>query len=269
MKIKILFLVLLPFLFTACEERIDIPLQSEVTNLLAVEGILTNENINHKIKISFPYQPMNGTSQPVSGALVTIQEDNSTPSALTEFPVASGEYYTPVFRAVVGSVYTLKIQYQGKEYSAQDSSVPVEPLIALDYKRVKDEYELDLYPNGQSANYIGHDILWKNTPACLAIDGCDGRIVYYDLKTIDVNEIYKPAKAEFLFPVGSTIIRKKHSASAAYRAFLRSVLSETEWRGGVFDVNRANATTNLSTGAIGFFAVTSVVSDTTIIVEKP
>ncbi len=269
MKIQILFLVLLPFLFTACEERIDIPLQSEVTNLLAVEGILTNENINHKIKISFPYQSMNGTSTPVSGAMVTIQEDNSTLYALTEFPVASGEYHTPVFRAVVGSVYTLKIQYQGKEYSAQDSSVPVEPLTELDYRRVNDEYELNLYPNGQSANYIGHDISWKNTPACSTTDGCDGRIVYYDLKTVDVNEIYKPAKADFLFPVGSTIIRKKHSASTAYRSFLRSVLSETEWRGGVFDVDRANATTNLSTGAIGFFAVTSVISDTTIIVEKP
>ena len=63
------------------------------------------------------------------------------------------------------------------------------------------------------------------------------------------------------------ISRKKFSASPAYKAFLRGVLSETEWRGGVFDVERANAPTNLSEGAIGFFAVSTVVSDTTVVLE--
>jgi hypothetical protein len=47
------------------------------------------------------------------------------------------------------------------------------------------------------------------------------------------------------------------------------VLSETEWRGGAFDVQRENVPTNLSKGAIGFFAVSTVLSDTTIITEKP
>jgi hypothetical protein len=269
MKIKSLFILLLSSLLIACEERIDLPFQSESIDLLAVEGVLTNENINHKIKLSFPYQVMNGEPTRVSGAIVTIQQDKATFYTLTEFPVASGEYYTPVFRAVVGSVYTLVIQHQGKEYSAQDSSVPVEPLTALDYRRVNDEYTLNLNQNGESANYIDHNISWENTKACVASQSCDGRVVYYDLKTTDVNEIYKPNKVEFVFPAGTTIIRKKHSVSTAYRTFLRSVLSETEWRGGLFDVERANTATNLSAGAIGFFAVTSVVSDTTIVVEKP
>jgi hypothetical protein len=94
-------------------------------------------------------------------------------------------------------------------------------------------------------------------------------VVFYDLKTIDVNEIYKPAKSDFKFPLNSIVVRKKYSISPAYKIFLRSVLSETEWRGGVFDVQRADATTNLSAGAIGFFAVSTVVSDSTLIVAKP
>ncbi len=135
--------------------------------------------------------------------------------------------------------------------------------------RVNDQYSLALNESGENANYIDHRIDWKTTADCLPGNTCEGRIVFYDLKTIDVNEIYKPGKTEFLFPVNSTIIRKKYSISSAYRTFLRSVLSETEWRGGLFDVERANATTNLSAGAIGFFAVTSVVSDTTVVAEKP
>ena len=43
------------------------------------------------------------------------------------------------------------------------------------------------------------------------------------------------------------------------------MLSETEWRGGLFDVKRANVITNLSEGAVGFFAVSTVVTDTTTV----
>lgn len=268
MRIRNLLLIFF-WALASCEERIEIPLLSEDKNLLAVEGVLTNENISHTITLTFPYKMMNSKALPVSGAVVQILEGNSTIYTLIETPAGSGHYVTPVFRAVFGSTYTLWIQYQGKEYFAQDSSVPVEPLPAFDYYKANDQYSLALNESGENANYIDHYINWKTTPACLSDNACDGRIVFYDLKTIDVNEIYKPGKTEFLFPVNSIIIRKKYSVSSAYRTFLRSVLSETEWRGGLFDVERANATTNLSAGAVGFFAVTSVVSDTTLVVEKP
>ncbi|MEQ8425482.1 MAG: hypothetical protein RIA63_12280, partial [Cyclobacteriaceae bacterium] len=71
------------------------------------------------------------------------------------------------------------------------------------------------------------------------------------------------------FPENAVVIRKKFSVSPGYQSFLRSILSETEWRGGVFDVQRANAATNLTEGAIGYFAVSTVVTDTTIVVKKP
>ncbi len=256
-------------LLISCEEvPIDFPLQSQQLNVLVVEGILTNERINHRIRISRPYTTQNGTPVPVAGAIVSITDGTSS-VILTEVPAGSGEYFTPQVRAVFGRTYTLYIQYQGKNYFAQDSSVPVEPLQALDYRRVGEQYTLNLYRTGQDPNFIGHQISWSNTPTCTAGITCEGRIVYYDLKTVDVNEIFKPDKAEFNFPVGSIVIRKKYSVSPAYKTFLRSVLSETEWRGGVFDVQRADVATNLSEGAIGFFAVTTVVSDTTIVVEKP
>lgn len=268
MRIRNLVLIFFCVL-AACEERIDIPLLLEDKNLLAVEGVLTNENISHTITLTVPYKMMNSKAVPVSGAVVQILEGNSAIYTLTEVPAGSGHYVTPVFRAVFGTTYTLLIQYQGKEYFAQDSSVPVEPLPALDYYKVSDQYSLAFNESGQNTSYIDHRIDWKTTSDCLPGNTCEGRIVFYDLKTIDVNEIYKPGKTEFLFPVNSTIIRKKYSISSAYRTFLRSVLSETEWLGGLFDVERANATTNLSAGAIGFFAVTSVVSDTTRVAEKP
>ena len=140
---------------------------------------------------------------------------------------------------------------------------------ALDYRKVNEQYALNLYETRGGANFIDHQITWINTPSCITGNKCEGRIVFYDLNTIDVNEIFKPKKEDFNFPANAIVVRKKYSVSPAYKAFLRSVLSETEWRGGVFDVQREDATTNLSEGAIGFFAVSTVVSDTTIVVAKP
>jgi len=268
-KMKIIAIGILFWLLIACSEvPIDFPLQSQNLTVLVVEGTLTNERINHRIRLSHPYASQNGTSLPASGAIVSVS-DGTNSVVLTELPVGSGEYFTPPARAVFGRTYTLSIQYQGKTYFAKDSSVPVEPLQALDYQKIGDLYALNLYEAGQASNFIDHQISWRNTSSCNTGTPCEGRVVYYDLKTIDVNEIFKPDEAEFNFPVNTVVIRKKYSVSSAYKAFLRTVLSETEWRGGVFDVQRANADTNLSEGAIGFFAVSTVISDTTIVLNKP
>jgi len=264
MKKHIILLLFISVMF-ACEERYITEFDQSNTGLLAVEAVLTNENINQKITLSIPYQQINGSSAPARGATVRVLEGNGAIYIFTEDASVPGTYYSPPFQAVSGVVYTLQIIYNGKEYHAQDSSVPVAPLSPLQYQPVNDLYQLVLGNSGQDPYYIDHTVTWKNTSACTSGTGCEGRIVFYDLKSIDVNEIYKPGKEDFLFPAGATVTRKKYSVSPAYRTFLRSVLSETEWRGGVFDVDRANATTNLSKGAIGFFAVTTVASDVTLV----
>jgi hypothetical protein len=251
-------------LTTGCEEKSELPFASEDTGLLVVEGMLTNENRNHLVTLSLPYLKQNGEPEPATGASVWIAED-STLVMLTESPQGSGKYYTPARRAVSGKVYTLFIRYNGKEYWAQDSPVPVQPLRDLRYRETAQGFELTLDPAGQDPNYIEHTVTWANTSACVGPSSCDGKIVFYDLKSIDVNEIYKPDKEPFYFPPRSLVIRRKYSLSASYKTFLRSMLSETEWRGGVFDIQRSDVTTNLSEGAVGFFAVCSVVSDSTVV----
>lgn len=250
----------------ACEETVNVPSESEQTDLIVVEAILTNEPINHRVKLSLPYQSQNEDPIPVTGAAVTVIEQN-TIYTLTEFPTGSGEYYTPVMRAVTGRRYGLVVNYKGKQYYAYDSPPPVEPLSPIKIEKADQQFTIRYSDSGQDPNFINYDISWANTEACSAAASCEGKIVYYDLKTIDVNEVYKPKQEEFKFPRHSVIIRKKYSVSPVYKAFLRTMLSETRWRGGVFDVQQENTATNLSKGATGFFAVSSVVSDTTIVSE--
>jgi hypothetical protein len=263
------FLICISF-FTACEEIIDDTVSPEQSELLVVEGLLTNEKKNHKVKLTLPYSYQNNKEIPATGAFVAIINSDTALSVLNEFPKGSGEYYTDSLRAVFGKFYLLFIRYKGKEYRAFDFPPPGERLNPLIYKEniVDDQsqYNLEFEDSGTSPNYINYDIDWSDTDRCTStIENCKGELTYYDLKTIDVQEIYAPEKLVFFFPSGSRIIRKKFSVSDNYQKFLRSLLSETEWRGGLFDVERDNITTNLSEGAIGFFAVTTVVTDTVFV----
>lgn len=269
MRLHNLYLILV-LLLCSCEEPIDKSLNTVDSDLLVVEAVLTNEKINHKIILSHPYQSINGSPAPATGATIYIIEGNSVVYNAVEYPLGSGVYYTEELIAVFGKPYTLLIQYQGKNFTAQSGSVPVEPLPPFQYERAaEDYYRLIITDSGSDSNYVDYMVTWINTSFCQTGELCNGRVVHYDLKTIDVNELFKPDQKDFVFPEGSIVIRKKYSVSPDYKSYLRSVLSETAWRGGVFDVQRSNPVSNLSNGAIGYFAVASVVSDTTIIVKKP
>ena len=270
---KIILGLTISALTFSCEERFDTDLEPENTNLLVVECILTNENINHRVKLTLPHALPNEDPISATGAVVVITDGENLYGSV-EFPAGSGEYYTQEFRAAFGRIYTLFIQYQGKQFFAWDSPQPVELLQPLQYQPAGDPeaslFTLTLEGSGEDPNFIEHYVIWENTESCAFTEGdCLGKVIFYDLKTIEVHEFFKPDKADFVFPLGSVVVRKKHSVSEPYREFLRSVLSETEWRGGAFDVTRSNVPTNLSEGAIGFFAVSTVVSDTSVITELP
>jgi len=270
MRIRLLYLILAIISLSCGETEIDKPLNSVNSNLLVVEAVLTNEKANHKIKLTRPHQNINGSLIPISGAAVTITEGASITFSATEVPPGSGEYFTEEMTAVFGRVYTLHIRHQGMDFFARATSVPVQPLQPLQYFALDDSnFQLIFAESGSDPYYIDYQISWKNTTACPAGESCNARIVSYDLKTIDVNSLFKPDKENFTLPLNSVVIRKKYSVSPDYKNFLRSVLSETEWRGGIFDVQRENVPTNLSAGAIGFFAVSTAVSDTTLVVKKP
>ncbi|HEY0741767.1 MAG TPA: DUF4249 family protein [Chryseosolibacter sp.] len=249
--------VLLCGIFLSCEEEASIGIETENVNLLAVEAVLTNENINHAIRLTLPYQKQNESAKPVSDATVSVSDGTTTVELIHS---VDGEYLTPKMRFVSGRTYTLTIAHNGRQYIAQDSPLPVEPLNALSYSNAEGGYRFNFFETGTEPYYIEYIVDWSDTPSC-TID-CRAKIVYYDLKNIDANELFKPNQSDFIFPAHSTVIRRKFSVSDQYRAFLRSMLSETQWRGSVFDVQRDNAPTNLSEGAIGFFAVSTVAADT-------
>ncbi len=252
----------------ACEEPTSWDLNTKPTDLIVVEAQITNELKSHVVRLSGTIEGINEKPKPVSGATVAVGTEG-TVTLFTEFPAGSGMYYSDTVQAVVGKTYQLYINYNGKEYTAATRMVPVTPLKPLDYRMVDEEnefYELNYQDSNEPSKkeyWIGWGHLqgYKDLPETETL----AKTWHYTLESIDVNQLFKPDKERILFPAGSVVLRRKYSMSEDQQAFYRTFLSETEWRGSIFDVQKGNVLTNLSEGAIGYFAVSTVVTDTTVI----
>lgn len=261
-------LILVLILAISCEEQLSWGLKNESSDLIVVEGVLTNENKQHLIKITRPHAELNQASEPVSGALVKILSGRGNVDA-QEIPLGSGLYYTDSIIAITSFQYTLRIEYAGQTYTATAYQPAGEPLEPLQYSKTSNNYYKLEFTGSTSAiaNYVEYYLDWEDVEGCEPPSDCRAKLIYYDLKNVDVHEQFKPEMEAIEFPFGTTVVRRKFSVSDEYKEYLRGMLSETYWRGGVFDVFPANAPTNLSDGAIGFFAVSTVVSDTTVIID--
>lgn len=251
---------------SGCQEPFDYPITPQEDEILVVEGVFTNQIQNHLVRLSKAYFEINGTPEPATGAVVAIFDADSA-HFLTEFPAGSGLYYTDSIAAVINKPYGLYINYNGQEYTGFDIQVPVEPFQGPAYVQVQDSlFALNFASQGSNPYYVKNLVSWSQTPQCESPnDVCVAKVIHYDIKTIDAHEIFKPDKINITFPAGTIILRQKFSVSTGYQAFLRAMLSETEWRGGIFDIERANSITNMSNGAVGYFALSTVISDTTLV----
>ena len=210
---------------------------------------------------------INGTPEPVSGALVAIIAGDKATVLHERQP---GRYLTDTtVRAVYNKLYTLYIFYQDREYYGSSYMVRVGQMDSLRYHQIPGRefwYELNLRETDRPSMVDirldwGHLVGFRNLPK----EQTRARIVYYTVKSIDVNKIFRPAKERVPFPVGTRVYRRQYSMNEYQEDFVRTLMAETEWRGGLFDVQPGNVLTNLSEGAVGYFSVSAVVADTNLI----
>jgi hypothetical protein len=263
---RILKYLLIILITAGCEEEIRWELNTREIPVIVVEGMITNERIPHRIILTRPVTELNAIPEPVSGAFITIN-DRDTSWVLSENPAGSGIYLTDSIRAVFGRIYKLSINIDSREYSAETEMVPVTALDSLDYSPADNPegfYKLNMYDTDEPS-MTEYYLDWSQLPGYTNSDTCRAKIIYYSLNTIDVGEMFKPEIEQVVFPAGTIVCRKKYSMNEAHAAFIRTLLSETEWRGGLFDVQPGNVQTNLSDGAIGYFSASTVIADSTII----
>jgi len=264
MKRTIYLVIILTF--TSCEKQIDWNLQSSGNQYLIVESIITNENKTHFVKISKSSSDINMPCEAVSGANVVVSDGENYYIFLQDS--IKKEYYFSVdsFIAVVNKRYKLEIIYGGETYTALAQMEPVLDfsLISYSFNATRNMYFLTAKPNRFTPNENAMykvNIDWSNLAEYENFDyeQTHQLLYFYSLSSIDVPEIFSPQSEEIFFPKGSIITQRKYSLTQEHADFIRSLLLETTWRGGIFDLEQGNVISNITNNTLGFFAVCSVI----------
>ncbi|MEI6854200.1 MAG: DUF4249 family protein [Bacteroidota bacterium] len=265
-----LFIYIVMLMLVACEKQVDRPILAEDMNLVVVDATITNEHKLQSIRLTHTVTELNAIPEPLSGASVIISDAEHPPFFLTEQVGNPGTYELPVlFFAQPGVEYTLLISKDGKTYTAKTFMVAVTPFVRLKVQKTAGSslYHITWVANPYDALHPAmYEILldWTMVPgySSLPPESCKARLYYYTLPTLDVSQIFAPEMEQIRFPLGTKIVERKYSLNPEHAEFVRAMISETNWKGGLFDSAPANVPTNLSDGALGFFAACAVLSDT-------
>ena len=256
----------------SCEKRVDWPLQTQDNNIIYVDGIITNEYKIQSIKLTKLLNDINELPEAVSNAIVLIMFGDSV-FELKEKHDSKGVYQSEKpFVGITEIPYNLKIIYDGVNYTAHSFMKPAIDFSPLHYKKniTTNKYRITWVAPAVNPNMPAmYEILldWSDIPPYNNHEPelAKARLLYYTLPSLDMSEIFAPQLENIVFPSGTTIIEKRYSLTIPHAEFIREVLLETNWNGGLFGSTSANVPTNLSEGAAGFFGVCGVSVDTIIV----
>ena len=256
-------------LLTYCTERIHIELPSTYTRLV-VEGYFTTDTMSHMVKLSrsadyFFNQPL----EPVIGALVTITDESNT-YLLKEDPDSAGLYKTdPDVFGEQGHTYTLHISNVDingdgttEEYSSTgpihylgypESIQIVERemfytkvweirLFATDPAETRDYYMFRVYKNGILLQDTLNEAFLLDDEYFNGVYSMGVPVQYLVARKPD--EVTKP---------GDKITLEIANITKEYFFFIDQVVNMSRGT-GPFSGQPANVSTNLTNGAMGFFA---------------
>lgn len=264
-KIVYISTVLLSLIFIQCTKEIEIELD-EGERRLVVDAWFTTEQTTHEVRLTQTSNYFSQEAAPlVSGASVQIEGAGD----LWTFSEAEPGIYRsddPTAHAKIGNTYTLSITYDGQHYTATDycDTVP-----SLDHA--------ELYPNYDQNNALSwYDILiWTKELSGYGHWYCwrllhNGEYVKDTLSEISIeSDEYLGDGLEFeAFPIewiraddvvsGDTLVLEQHNISKqTYDAFI-AILTETQWKGGIFDSPPANIPSNISNNGLGVFVVSAM-----------
>lgn len=262
-RTDILLLAVICIFGLSCERKIDWQPKNNDAQMV-VDALLTNEQNTQSVILYYTHNQLNEEIQYISDALITLKSSEGEYLFIEEAP---GRYTCPPIPIPADSLFQLIVLVNG---IADTASARMGATTKLSHLSVSKASSTDsLYyclldnQNITSMTEINYD--WSNNTFYTNLYGAPYAKEYrYKLNNIDVASLFPADINSILFPVGTKIIRRQFGLSDTYAEYLRSMLLETNWRGGIFDMEHANTKTNFKQGTLGWFAICEVMSDTTI-----
>jgi hypothetical protein len=281
-----LFSVLI-FSLVSCEDVVDIDLNEEDVDLIAVEAyISTKTEDNVYVKIQETTEIDDTTENPaINNATVQLSDDASTPNTITlEEDGATGIYLLPegsTYPGVTGRTYTLTITTtDGTVISANDylKEVPEIDTAKINlYSMMGDEY-LGIFISTKETEGDGDYYKWNisiNNEMLTDIED----LIFESDDLVDGNYIsdlmllldWDDDEDEKNLHMGDTVFVEQLSISEAAYDFY-SALSDQGSSGTMFSVPAANVPSNLTSSdgkrVLGIFSARDVSVSNTIIIDE-
>lgn len=268
--LTVFLLVFQAVLFSSCEKLFNWDYKEIKEVIPVVESVITNDMQEQSVRLSLVRSDPNSEFVPLSGAQVIVSV-GSTDFNFSESFQQPGLYISDQpFAGIIGEEIRCTVIYNDQTYDATDIMIQVSSSSRGLFLPVSYDSTTYYFVESGSILYTAEPAMWEFRiywdflPGYEGVDpdSCRARIYYYDLKVLDQGQIFAPQQQNQYFPRGAVVYQTKYALSEEHRKFRRSLLLETEWRGGLMDVSPGTVLTNVSNGGLGFFGASAVVRDT-------
>ncbi|ASK32326.1 hypothetical protein CEY12_20560 [Chryseobacterium sp. T16E-39] len=254
---NIFFVTLFLLLLSSCVNEIDLNLTDKSGNIV-IEGNITDQPGPYIIRITRSTGMIqNSQYQIVTNAKVIVSDNTSQTETLTY--AGDGKYQTTDFKGVAGRTYTLQVEADGKQYSAQ-STMPT----AVDFEDLKQD---SFIPEGR----ITYKLLpiFKDPPALgnrylfnIIINNYDKKYKlfsdYVNNGTLNQKAITLPNSGFNAVKVGDVIEVEMQCIDNNIFAYYNTFLKIIENNDVNFDASSSNPSSNITNGGLGYFSAHSV-----------
>jgi hypothetical protein len=248
----------------SCQKVVSIDLNNANPQMVA-EAIVTSAPGPYTVTLSKSgdYFTPSLSFPPVTHALVTIADNAGATDTLKE--TSQGTYHTSALHGTQGRTYALRIIAEGKEYDAvstMPASVPIDTLVAFHTRESDGDLVYNLYvifkDPPEPGNYYRMNL---RVSVPISPDSIDGRRYHlYDDKLSNGNEAAVRIRMRNHFSTGDTVwvdLLSIDKASYDYFNTLNNILTSDR---SPTSLAPANPNTNLTNGALGYFAAYSISS---------
>lgn len=258
---KHIYLLAVGFILTvACKEKIELEIPGAAP-LLVVEAEVTTETDSSYVKLHLSSDYFSAADYPVvSNALVSV---NGIPFGFD--PIKN--LYKPAngYKGKTDSTYRLTINYNGKTYT---SAAKLEPMFRVDsffqtYKKAE-----GFLPAGYSISYVGFDQRPKIKytyfvngyfDTITQRDSFDRSKILFNSDQTPINKTYQFEIPFTRFNPGDEYLYIFRSIDKNMNDFIEAFINQSSGAPGPFQVPPANLPTNITGGALGYFATYDVV----------
>jgi hypothetical protein len=259
MKNLFIYFGLTLFILTSCKEKIEVEMEN-AEPLLVVEAEVTTETDSSYVRLTLSANYYSSEPNPiVKTASVSI---NNIPFT---FVPASNIYKAPAgFIGKTDTIYNLLVSYNGKEYKSQ---AKLEPMFQVDSFFQTWKEAQGFLPAGYSLSYAAFDarepikytyyqqFLYDSTSKS---DTSDGNLIFFDNSLTPINQAYNFEIPFLRLNSGAEYVAVFRSVDKNMYEFLNAFGNQNPDIPGPFQVPPANLPTNITGGAVGYFATYDV-----------